>query len=191
MQKEKTATEYMMVKSQILTASGDYFSFTSPENYHFEIKTIAHALSHLCRFTGHTSEFYSVAQHSVLVSRLLPPKMQLAGLLHDAAEAFLGDMTKPLKNMFPEFSRIEKSIEVAIGKQYGITYPLPHEVKEADLILLATEQRDFMPPIDRQWRYLQGIEPMKEKITSWTPTQAKKMFLDRFDELVCRTAKAA
>ncbi len=180
MYKEKTITEYMLVKSEILTGSGNYFSFINPDAYHFEIETIAHALSQLCRFTGHTSKFYSVAQHSVLVSQILPYKMQLAGLLHDATEAFVGDMTKPLKEMFPEFRRIEKNIERAICKQYGLSFPMPHEVKHADLILLATEQRDLMPQVDLQWNYLKGIQPLKETITPWSPEQAKRMFLERF-----------
>lgn len=180
MYQEKTLTEYMLVKSEILTSSGDYFSFINPDAYHFEIETIAHALSHLCRFTGHTAEFYSVAQHSVLVSNLLPREIQLAGLLHDATEAFVGDMTKPLKDMFPEFRRIEKNIENAICRQYGIPCPLPHEVKQADLILLATEQRDLMPHVDLQWSYLENIEAMKEKITPWTSALAKELFLERF-----------
>jgi len=180
MYQEKTLTEYMLVKSEILTSSGDYFSFINPDAYHFEIETIAHALSYLCRFTGHTAEFYSVAQHSVMVSSLLPREMQLAGLLHDATEAFVGDMTKPLKDMFPEFRRIEKNIENAICRQYGIACPMPREVKQADLILLATEQRDLMPHVDLQWSYLEGVEAMKEKITPWAPALAKELFLKRF-----------
>ncbi|MDL2284483.1 metal-dependent phosphohydrolase [Oxalobacter sp. OttesenSCG-928-P03] len=183
MYQETSLTEYVMVKSEILTCSGDYFSFINPEAYHFEIETIAHALSQLCRFTGHTSAFYSVAQHSVLVSGLVPREMQLAGLLHDATEAFVGDMTKPLKDMFPEFRRIEKNIERAICRQYGIPCPLPHEIKQADLILLATEKRDLMPHVNDQWNYLEGVEAMKEKITPWSPALAKERFLERFYEL--------
>jgi hypothetical protein len=184
MLQEKTLTETVLAKSEILTCSGDHFSFINPDAYHFEIETIAHALSHLCRFTGHTSSFYSVAQHSVLVSRLVPRHMQLAGLLHDATEAFVGDMTKPLKDMFPEFRRIEKNIENAICRQYGLPCPMPPEIKRADLILLATEKRDLMPHVDTQWRYLEGIDAMKEKITPWPPVMAKEKFLARFDELV-------
>ncbi|MCL1887119.1 MAG: metal-dependent phosphohydrolase [Betaproteobacteria bacterium] len=183
MYQEKTIAEHISAKSEILTCAGNYFSFINPDAYHFDIKTIAHALSHLCRFTGHTSEFYSVAQHSILVSHLVPPGMQLAGLLHDATEAFVGDMTKPLKEMFPEFRRIEKNIERAICRQYGIPCPMPHEIKQADLILLATEQRDLMPHIETQWHYLKGIEAMKETITPWPPSLARKRFLERFYEL--------
>lgn len=180
MYQKPALTEYMLVKSEILTRSGNYFSFINPDNYNFEIEAIAHALSQLCRFTGHTSAFYSVAQHSVLVSQILPYNMQLAGLLHDATEAFVGDMTKPLKEMFPEFQLIEKKIEKAICRQYGLPFPMPQEVKRADLILLATEQRDLMPHIDIQWNYLKDIPILKNTITPWPPEMAKQRFLDRF-----------
>ena len=183
MYRETNLTECIMVKSEILTCSGEDFSFINPDAYRFDIETIAHALSNLCRFTGHTSAFYSVAQHSVLVSRLVPREMRLAGLLHDATEAFVGDMTKPLKDMFPEFRRIEKNIGAAICRQYSIPFPLPQEIKQADLILLATEQRDLMPRVNMQWSYLEGVEPLKETIIPWPPALAKEQFLARFHAL--------
>lgn len=168
---------------EILTCSGNCFSFSTPDTYHFEIEAIAHALSHLCRFTGHTAAFYSVAQHSVLVSSLLPPNLRLAGLLHDAAEAFTGDMTRPLKARFPAFRRMEKKIESAIYRQYGVPFPLPGEVKKADMALLATELRDLMPQKDFRQYCAKDIHPMKETIQPWEPATAKKQFLASFSKL--------
>ena len=100
----------------IVTRCG-YFDFTAPEGYAFEIDVIAQALSKLCRFAGHTSGFYSVAQHSVFVSMLLEaegPELAMMGLLHDAAEAFVGDVAAPLKMLLPEYKAVEQRVERAL-----------------------------------------------------------------------------
>ena len=80
------------------------------------IEDIAHGLAFQCRFNGQTGTFYSVAQHSLMVMSLVPEELQFAALLHDAAEAYLGDMVKPLKNLFPECSRIEAHVMSIIGQ---------------------------------------------------------------------------
>lgn len=178
------SVQHIIYDSEILTVSGEYFNFQEPYKSRVDISTIAHALANICRFTGHTSHFYSVAQHSRLVSEILPPELQLAGLLHDAAEAFIGDVSTPLKQRLPEYRRIEVIVEKEISRKFGIPYPFPDEVKRADLIMLATEKRDLLPCTQPEWEYPQGICPCNLKISPESPTVARVMFMARYLELM-------
>ncbi len=166
----------------ILLQSGAYFDFTTPEQCDFTIQDIAHGLAMTCRFAGQCRRFYSVAQHSVLISELVAPEDALAGLMHDAAEAFVGDMAKPLKVLLPEYKEIEMRIESAIFERFGIAQPLPPSIKEADVRMLATEQRQVMRNRD-DWDYTRGRQSFDIVIDEWPPVVAKKRFLDRFAAL--------
>ena len=168
----------------ILTNTGGYFKFLEPWSSDFDIETIAHALSHICRFTGHTRVFYSVAQHSVITSHLVPAEHQLAALLHDAAEAFLGDVSKPLKGLLPDYGALEKKIEPAVFARFGLPETLDKSIKHADLVMLLTEARDLMPEHDNAaWALRMGATPLEGTIEPWSSERAKTESLQRYIEL--------
>ena len=138
----------------IQTYTGKLFNPLTNENEDcgpIVLMDIAHALSNLCRFNGHTKRFYSVGEHSLYVSTLLEhhgPNIQTWGLLHDAAEAYLGDMVRPIKKHMPDFQAIEDRLLQRIARRFGLAWPIPDVVFDADDIMLATEFRDLMnaPP---------------------------------------------
>ncbi|WP_231937855.1 metal-dependent phosphohydrolase [Burkholderia lata] len=181
-----------MILPRILTASGRYFDFLSPDPESIVIEDIATALSRICRFTGHTTRFYSVAQHSVLVSYLVPPEYALQGLLHDASEAYLGDVSSPLKQLLPDYKAIEQRVESAILGRFGLSVPLHPSIKDADVRALVTERRDFMPkPAERYrvtdsvaWSWTDGVEATAAvPLPTFNPAVARVVFLARYEEL--------
>jgi hypothetical protein len=172
--------------SSVLTASGRRFDLLDPETAEFDIYDIAHALSHLCRYTGHCREFYSVAQHSVLVSRIVPAQHALAGLLHDAAEAFIGDVATPLKALLPDYREIEARIEAVVFRRFGLPLRLPDCVKQADQVLLCTELRDLMAADPSGWPANRNVQAMRVRIDPQTPAQARDEFLRTFGEIAER-----
>ena len=133
----------------IETANFCRFDFVDPRPEQIVIDDIAHALSNICRFGGHTRIHWSVAHHSLLVSRLLKSSgksrvVQFAGLMHDSQEAYVGDIPTPLKRMLgASFSDIENRVWGVIASQFGIDPVLPPEVHEADYIALLIERQVF------------------------------------------------
>lgn len=166
--------------SWILTYTGKRFDLLHPDPNAVDIRDIAHALAHTCRFAGHTQRFYSVAQHSVLVSENVPAEHALAGLLHDAAEAYCHDITTLLKQHLDGYQAIEEGIWLAISRRYGVRPMLHSSVKEADLRLLATEKRDLMAKHPDPWPILENVEPLLPIIKPWTPEWAEMTFMARF-----------
>lgn len=183
----------------IQTFTGRRFWPLDPRPEEVEVEDIARALSRLCRFTGHTREFYSVAQHSCLVADFLDRKwrdkaLAFEGLIHDAAEAYLGDISRPLKGFLyldlpfvmrdQQIGEAEDLLLAVIRRALGATAPELSRralVKQADEVLLATEARDLMSPLDPDWaKWLDGIEAMPDPIDPWSPNRAFTEFMDRF-----------
>lgn len=166
------------------TATGRQFWPLDPRVEEVCIEDIAHALSNQCRFAGHCREFYSVAEHSVRVSSILPGNLCLAGLLHDAAEAYLVDLPRPVKRspgIGPEYMKVETQNAAVIEAHFGLPagiFEWP-EIKAADNILLMTEARDIMmkPPVS--WKE-SNILPLPERIRPWSPRKAHGEFLETF-----------
>jgi 5'-deoxynucleotidase YfbR-like HD superfamily hydrolase len=172
----------------IMLNSGAWFDFCAPSSSEFTIDDIAQGLSNICRYSGQCREFYSVAEHSLLVSEIAEG-FEFEALLHDAAEAFLGDVTRPLKQMLPEFKRIEAEVERAILDRFGVEGPMPPQVKQADLRVLAAEQRQIMPEGTDGWVRGQKVDPAPVVVRHLPPEQAKKAFLARFEALHQRHAQ--
>jgi uncharacterized protein len=190
----------------MVTVSGRRQYVGAPDVDNIVIEDIAHALAKYTRFGGHTlgDGLYSVAQHSVLVSRIFETEAQaflrhapsrnlvLGALLHDAAEAYLGDLIRPVKTAAGADYRVfETEWEIAIERRFGASFYHSNIVKHCDLIALATERRDLLPFADPKlnpeaWRWKEdelAVEPWPEKIVPWSIRESRERFLARFDEL--------
>ena len=151
-----------------------------------DIEDIAHSLALQCRFNGHVKEFYSVAEHCCRVSDICPPYLKAWGLLHDASEAYLCDLPTPLKNEFPEYRDLERVLLRVLSTRYILFNLFPmermREIKEYDLILLATEGRDLLNKCETDW--LKDFpEPLPEIIIPWSWRMAEKEYLKRAEQL--------
>lgn len=176
----------------IQTFSGRAFDLARPDPFAVRIEDIAHHLALLCRYTGACRQFYSVAQHSCMVAELLPPRLQLAGLLHDAAEAYTGDWSSPMKVLVRELApglieHVHRNVERAVEERFELKLtPADHaEIKHADLVAMATEKRDLMPrDVLPGWCLSTGRaalpEPRKARITPWSCVASEFNFAEHF-----------
>ncbi len=140
-----------------------------------DIEDIAHSLSMSCRFNGHCACFYSVAEHSILVSRLCLPDFALVGLLHDATEAYLTDVPSPLKYQLPNYIDAETQAQTVISGCFGIPGDIPTEVHHADKEALGIEMNAILIP--------RANQSADKRIRGLSPALAKEEFLARFREL--------
>ena len=171
------------------TVSGRWVNPFDPDPDQIDIGDIARALANQCRFGGHCRVFYSVAQHSVIVSELVEQRGGdtedvFAALMHDAGEAYLGDMPHPLKHRSPlgaAFKEAEDHLEHAIREHFRIKPDVP-EIKRVDRALLATERGAFSS-ISWDWPELEGVEPLDLELEAWPPDEAARRFAERYAEL--------
>ena len=170
------------------TSSGLPFWPMAPRIEDVRVQDIAEHLARLCRFNGALRfdvEHYSVAQHCSLCSDNVPPEYALEALLHEAAEAYVGDRIKPLKQLMPDHERAERRIEELIRLKFGLPLKKSAAVKEADYRAVLTERRDVLHPDIAEfvdWGVARA-EPWPEKIEAWGVFQSRSEWLRRFKEL--------
>jgi hypothetical protein len=170
-------------KGTFRTYSGLLVSVLDPNPEDVRFEDLARALSRIQRFGGHAHKPYSVAEHSVLVSRLCLPRHALLGLLHDASEAWCGDIVTPLKAGLANYKAIERRWMRAVGIACGIgdaLVDLPSDVHAADSIALQTERRDVFLDgrVDPD-----GHAPSKLRVVGLNAPAAYRLFVRRFREL--------
>ena len=163
------------------TYSGRCFWPLDPRADEVFLEDIAHSLAFKCRYGGHSVLYYSVAEHSVLVSKFVPKEFALWGLLHDAGEAFSSDVPRPLKRCLKEWAPIEQGIMIAICERFGLPFEEPACVKQVDLALTSDEREALMVECDRDWGELPPA--VGATLHFWSPKQAEKAFLARYEEL--------
>lgn len=166
----------------IQTVSGTVFYPLDPRPDEIHIDDIAHALAMQCRYAGHVTRFYSVAEHSVHVSRAVPEQDALWGLLHDASEAYLVDIPRPIKRFMAQYHEWEAQLMAVICERFGLPVEMPASVKEVDNRMLATERAVLHWPCEKEWD-MTGPALPNVTIECWYPAAGKKLFLDRFWEL--------
>lgn len=145
---------------------------------------IAHALSLLCRYGGHTRRFYSVAEHCVLMSHAVKPEHALWALLHDATEAYLVDLPRPVKRHMPGYRAVEDELMVHVAARFGLDGAMPGEVKDADNRILLDERAALLGPQPRPWHQdLERLEPLGVIVEGWSSWTAERIYLTRLHEL--------
>lgn len=163
------------------TVTGRQFWPLDPRPEDIFIEDIAHALSMMCRFGGHCQRFYSVAEHSVLVSENVPPQDALWALLHDASEAYIADIVRPAKRFIDGYKQMEANIMAAVCGAFDLPYAEPPSVKRADNAILADEAAQIMGARPKYW--ILPEPPLGIQIVGLSPADAKKAFLARYHAL--------
>lgn len=165
------------------TYTGRAFYPLDPDPEQIDLLDIAHALGMQCRYNGHVHSFYSVAEHCVHVSTIVPAADALWALLHDATEAYVGDMIRPLKRHMPAYVAVEDAVMEAIAVRFGLSGAphMPDTVKRADTQVLLDERAALLSAPPRQWD-VDG-EPAGVEILGLEPAAATLAYLDRFTEI--------
>lgn len=167
------------------TWSGRRFFPLDPRPDEVFIEDIAHALSNQCRFNGHTTIFYSVAEHCYHCSKQVPPEFALEALLHDAAEAYIGDIIRPLKlvpSIKDVYTPIEQAVERVIAQKFKLVYPWSAWVKKADEMMVTAEMDQIIEASNKGHLH-DSSETADCTVYGFTPRTAYNLFMDRFHQL--------
>jgi len=163
----------------ILTRSGRVFWLNNPESYPDLLSDIAWSLSMQCRFCGHSDRFYSVAEHSYRMAAVVPQEHALAALLHDASEAFISDIPRPVKRLCPDVIGVEMNLFKMIEEHFGVHIIGNKIIEEYDLRMYATEMRDLM-----EFNGTLPFEPVQgEPICPSSPLDAMTNYLETFKRI--------
>lgn len=160
--------ETLETNRAIRTFSGEYIDVFDPSPAHLHIEDIAHGLAYRCRFGGHTKNFHSVAEHCIHISDMCPPHLRLQALLHDASEAYIGDMPTPIKQCLPDFQSLENRLMEAIGLKFGFSPRIDPFVKALDKSSL-------------EWEWENKV--LNDNVKSMEPERVKALFLMRFQQI--------
>ena len=193
---------YTVEDGWIETYTGKAFHLLNPQVEEFCMEDVAHALSMICRYNGHAQRHYSVAEHSCLIAdavhkeirrqsspHYIPPftkggdlhrlRVELSALVHDAAEAYIGDMTRPLKVKMLAFKEVEARIDLKVAEWLGLEYPFAKIIKEYDSRILHDERKQVMSQSTNMWG-TDSLEPIGVEVQFWDNKRAKREFTDRF-----------
>jgi hypothetical protein len=165
------------------TYSGGRFYPLHPRAQDINPLDIAHSLSLLCRFGGHIDRFYSVAEHCVLMSEAVVQRAALGALLHDATEAYVVDVPRPLKRVLPDYRAVEAQVWLAVAERFGLDSGELPEVKEADNRILLTERESLMSQATPPWYQDGRYSPLRVQIEGWSPEEAERRYLVRLSQL--------
>jgi len=167
--------DFSSTKTWMETFTGTKFYPMKAEVEDIRIEDIAHSLANICRWGGHTKFHFSVASHSVMLSKLVPPRYALEALLHDATEAYLGDIPTPIKKTLPLYEKAEQKLAQAIYKHYKLQYPFPKEVEVFDDVCKQIEYHNLLED---------GVKTDEVLVPKITPKQSKEEFIKRFNQLM-------
>lgn len=170
----------------ILTYSGLNFLLYDEDIDMFRLEDIAHSLGMQCRYTGHAKQFYSVAEHCVLMSRYVTDlDCKIMALYHDAAEAYIGDLASPVKQSLPDYKKLEKAIERRLFTwlDYSIPLRVKKLIKMLDTRILLRERNILLPATDEQWIENEVVTPLDIDIMCWSPAKAEYEFLMQAEEI--------
>lgn len=169
----------------VQTYSGRVLDFANPQMDQIHIEDIAHALSHVCRFSGNLTQFYSVGAHSLNVTGMVPAEHKLQALLHDATEAYMGDLPKPLKRLCRDFQQIEDNLWEVIANKYCVPTELHDSVKLADMMMLKEESDRLLltGPRDDLWQDIRNIPNGNMFFLEEEPNKVRDIFLEKFESL--------